>query len=332
MNRLQSCCSQKSIVIAAKIYFSIVICWQIAIHTAIQSFWIIILLDNFSGWLFLPLVFFLPCLFYRQIRKNLLVLLLVPLLLFLWEYHWCLLPKWDNSRTSASPRVMTWNLSYENPNPQSIAIVIKSEHPDVIAVQELVKSTALELSQALSQDFPYQAIAPTFEFGIFSKYPLKSSQASGLNPQSSKFQEVMVSIDKREIELINVHLPVPKLITRKFCLFVLPVDFNTNNRDAAYSILLDRIENIDKPLLVVGDFNTSDRDRNYRVLNRSLVNAFGATGWGLGMTFPIKSPVEIPLVRIDHIFYSTQWHAHSAWTRKGVGSDHQYLVAKLQLN
>ena len=48
---------------------------------------------------------------------------------------------------------MTWNLSYENPNPQSIATVIKSEYPDFIAVQELVKSTALELSQALSQDF-----------------------------------------------------------------------------------------------------------------------------------------------------------------------------------
>ncbi len=51
----------------------------------------------------------------------------------------------------------------------------------------------------------------------------------------------------------------------------------------------------------------------------------------MGMTFPIAPPVAIPLVRIDHIFYSNHWHARSAWTKAGIGSDHQYLVADLQL-
>jgi endonuclease/exonuclease/phosphatase (EEP) superfamily protein YafD len=50
------------------------------------------------------------------------------------------------------------------------------------------------------------------------------------------------------------------------------------------------------------------------------------------MTFPIKSPLAIPLVRIDHIFYSPDWQARAAWTHKGIGSDHQYLVAQLQLD
>nr|WP_309744009.1 MULTISPECIES: hypothetical protein [unclassified Chamaesiphon] len=60
-------------------------------------------------------------------------------------------------------------------------------------------------------------------------------------------------------------------------------------------------------------------------------NAFQIAGWGMGMTFPIAPPVAIPLVRIDHIFYSNHWHARSAWTKAGIGSDHQYLVADLQL-
>jgi endonuclease/exonuclease/phosphatase (EEP) superfamily protein YafD len=332
VHRLRNCLTKTSIVIVARIYLAIVICWQIVIYTSIQDFWLFRLINNFDAWLYLPLAFFSPCLFYRQIRKKLLILLLVPFAIFCWEYSWYVLPKWDDSRASTSLRLMTWNLSYENPHPQAIASMIKFEHPDIVAVQELVKSTASELSQALSQDFTYRVIPPTFEFGIFSKYPLKSSRIAELNPQVSKFQEVSVSIGQREIELIDVHLPVPKLQTRQFGLFTLPIDFNTNNWDVTYPILLDRIAKTDRPLLVVGDFNTSDRDRNYHLLNRSLSNAFQTTGWGFGMTYPIASPVEIPLVRIDHIFYSQHWRARSAWTHKGVGSDHQYLVADLRLD
>jgi vancomycin resistance protein VanJ len=100
----------------------------------------------------------------------------------------------------------------------------------------------------------------------------------------------------------------------------------------AYWILRDRIQQIDKPLLVVGDFNTRDRNDDYHVLNRSLTNASQTAGWGFGFTYPIKSSVEIPLLRIDHIFYSNRWQARSAWTHKGIGSDHQYLLADLKLD
>jgi endonuclease/exonuclease/phosphatase (EEP) superfamily protein YafD len=115
-------------------------------------------------------------------------------------------------------------------------------------------------------------------------------------------------------------------------MFDRPFQTQEDRRNAVYPILLDRIKQIDRPLLVVGDFNTSDRDRYYRLLSRSLTNAFQTIGWGLGMTFPIKPPVKIPLVRIDHIFFSKQWQARAAWTHPGVGSDHQYLVANLQLD
>jgi vancomycin resistance protein VanJ len=324
--------TKTSIAIAAKVYAAIVVCWQVVIYTGIRDIWIVRLINNFGAWLYLPLALFLPCLFYRQIRKRSLRLLLVILLLFAWEYHWCLLPKIDSHSGSISLKIMTWNLSYDNSNIRGIATTIESEHPDVVAVQELVKSTALELSKALESEFPYRVIPSTFEFGIFSKYPLISSQPPALELQQSKFQEVKISIDKQEIELIDVHLPVPKLKTRQLGWLTVPVDFNTNNWDLAYPVLRDRIENTSRPLLVVGDFNTGERDRNYRLLTSVLNNAFQTAGWGFGMTFPIKSPVEIPVIRIDHIFYSDLWQAQSAWTHKGSGSDHQYLVAKLQLN
>lgn len=331
LNRLRSYCNKTLILIAAKIYLTIFSCWQIAIHTSIQNFWLVRLLDNFGGWLYLPLALFLPCLYYRQISKQLLVLLLVPFLLFWWEYNWCLLPKFAKSNEATSLRVMTWNVRYDNPSPQSIADAIESQQPDIVAIQELVGSTASKISQALSRDFPYRVIPAKFEFGIFSKYPLKSSQPATLNPQTSRFQEVSISWGKQEIVLINVHLPIPTLTTKKWSFLPIPVNYNTDRQAAIYQILLDRIVKINKPLLVVGDFNTSDRDRYYRALSFWLNNAFQEAGWGFGFTFPTKSPIAIPLVRIDHIFYSSQWQARSAWTDRGVGSDHQYLVANLQL-
>jgi vancomycin resistance protein VanJ len=324
--------TKTSILTIARVYLAIVICWQIAINTGIRDIWVVRLLDNFGGWLYLPLVFLLPCLYYRQIRKQLLVLLIVPFLLFWWEYHWCVLPKFAPSNGAKSLRVMTWNVRYDNPQPQSIAAVIKSQQPDIVAIQELVGSTASVLQQSLSQDFPYQLIPANFEFGIFSKYPLKSSQPAALDPSVSRFLEVRISVGDREVELIDVHLPIPTLTTKKLGFVPIPVDYNTDRQATIYPLLLDRIEKIDKPFLVVGDFNTSDRDRYYRLLNRSMNNAFQKVGWGFGFTFPLKSPVAIPLVRIDHIFYSSQWQAQSAWTDRGIGSDHQYLVANLQLD
>jgi vancomycin resistance protein VanJ len=285
---------------------------------------------NFGGWLYLPLALLLPCLFYRQIRKQLLALLAIPLLIFGWEYSWCLVPKWDNR--SVSLTAMTWNLRYDNPDPQAIATVIKSQHPDIIAVQELVETTASKLSQELNRDFPFQVISPAFEFGIFSKYPIESIQPAELDPKLCKFQEVSVLVGKREVELIDVHLPTPAFKARQLGFLPIPIDFNTNKQDRAYQVLLDRIAQIDRPLLVMGDFNTSDRDRNYQLMNKSLTNASHVAGWGFGFTYPIEPPLETPLIRIDHIFYSRQWQALTARTVKGIGSDHQYLVANLKLD
>lgn len=327
MNRWQKYFSKQSIVLAARIYLVSIVCWQIAIRVGLQEFWIVRFIDTFGGWLYLPLAGLLPCLFYKQIRTQLIITILVPLLLFLGEYNWCLLPKFYNSSTT-DLKVMTWNVRYDNPNPQEIANVINSEKPDIVAIQELMRDTAWELSAILKTAFPYQYINPlTFEFGFFSKQPIKYT----FNPSVTQLQEANISIENREIAVINVHLPTPAIKAKKLGFLPIPIDYNTTKQDKIYSALIDRVRAIERPLLVVGDFNTGDRDRNYRMFGEYLTNAFQQTGWGLGFTYPIKPLFQLPLVRIDHIFYSQHWQAKAAWTNKGSGSDHQYVVAKLQL-
>jgi hypothetical protein len=89
-----------------------------------------------------------------------------------------------------SKDILSGSYLLENNNSHnSSKTIVKPEAPDVVAVWELVKSTALQLSQAFDLDFPYQLISPAFEFGIFSKYSLRSGQLSGLEPQVGKCQE-----------------------------------------------------------------------------------------------------------------------------------------------
>jgi vancomycin resistance protein VanJ len=307
-------------------YGAIIIGWQIAINTGIRDYWLVELLNNFGVWFYLPLAIFLPWLINRKMRKQLGILLLIPVLLFTWEYSWCLLPG-DSNSGGTSLRVMSWNLHYDNPNPSAIGEVIKSQHPDVIAVQELVGSTATPLTQVLSRELPYSAISTDFEFGVWSRYPVESNQPPEIDRRKGQFQQVKMSIEGREIELINVHLSTPAYRVERWGFIPVFGDYNTHKQARIYTQLFSHLQGIKAPLLVVGDFNTSDRHDRYRRMSKLLTNAFERAGWGFGLTYP----AVFPLVRIDHIFHSSHWYTHSAWTAKGVGSDHQYLVAELGL-
>jgi hypothetical protein len=66
-------------------YGAIIIGWQIAINTGIRDYWLVELLNNFGVWFYLPLAIFLPWLINRKMRKQLGILLLIPVLLFTWE-------------------------------------------------------------------------------------------------------------------------------------------------------------------------------------------------------------------------------------------------------
>jgi vancomycin resistance protein VanJ len=70
------------------------------------------------------------------------------------------------------------------------------------------------------------------------------------------------------------------------------------------------------------------------MINQQLQNAHWEAGWGFGFTFPfsrgrIRGILPQPrMVRIDHIFYSDHFFAHSAGTlTESGGSDHLPVFA-----
>ena len=81
----------------------------------------------------------------------------------------------------------------------------------------------------------------------------------------------------------------------------------------------------DEPLVLGGDFNCPPRDAVLKLLEPRLTDAFSVAGRGWGATI-----IELsgwPLIRIDQIWTSRQFHAIAAFARRADGSDHHMVVA-----
>jgi endonuclease/exonuclease/phosphatase (EEP) superfamily protein YafD len=82
----------------------------------------------------------------------------------------------------------------------------------------------------------------------------------------------------------------------------------------------------------MGDFNITDMSQVYRVLTGAgLKDTFREVGWGFGLTWPgrIQPPNEwfTPLVRLDYIWHTDEFHAESSWVGSHTASDHLPLIA-----
>ena len=99
--------------------------------------------------------------------------------------------------------------------------------------------------------------------------------------------------------------------------------------------ILQRVDALRDPLLVMGDLNTSDRQPFYRTMRRRLGDAYRAAARGFGFTYPSHIAQRwfylFPVVRLDYVFFSESFAATGAWNGTLVGSDHRYVVADLVL-
>jgi endonuclease/exonuclease/phosphatase (EEP) superfamily protein YafD len=82
-------------------------------------------------------------------------------------------------------------------------------------------------------------------------------------------------------------------------------------------------------VLLLCDCNATPRSRQYTLLDGVLDEAFGAQGWGLGLTHPAD---PFPVFRIDYVWYTHDFAALDAkvWPDSGT-SDHYPVWGRLVL-
>lgn len=178
-----------------------------------------------------------------------------------------------------------------------------------------------------------------FGMAIISKYPI-------LNKGTIKFEKLTqnhamfadLKIKKDTVRVYNFHLQSMSIeeqdiinTYRKQNLFgkdlhklVRRLKNGFIKRSYQVNTLYDHLKESPYPVIVCGDLNDVPYSYTYQKLNRHLLNAHTAAGWGVGSTYN----GILPLLRIDHQFFSPGLEVSNFKVHRDVTfSDHFPLTA-----
>ena len=224
-------------------------------------------------------------------------------------------------------RVMTWNIHNDLLDIDDIGAQIAAADPDIVCLQE---ANAPRFREAwLGADS-----AQTDSGVILTRGRLLSSRqikVKGEGHYLRRLLEAKVELDGHRLNVLNVHLYS----------YQLAAALRNPSREQARELtegavemrklqlaqMTEWLEAQRGPAVVAGDLNTPPRGKLYGRLAATATDAFAASGWGLGWTFPRKHPI----IRIDYI-----WTTHDLrpvhCERLNVGpSDHLPVIADIAL-
>ncbi|MGV8137201.1 MAG: endonuclease/exonuclease/phosphatase family protein [Mangrovibacterium sp.] len=232
---------------------------------------------------------------------------------------------------TAGLKALCYNIRFgELASLEELADFIKSQDPDIVALQEVdVKTFRDRAPHQHGKDFITElgyrtgmltAYAKTIPYaggyygiGILSKYPMSETKRIMLPmPEGAKEQRAML--------LANVELPDGKVFT-----FVSThLDYPSSSvRQAQVEALTTALKENPYPMIVAGDFNAHPDSPEI---------SKGMAEWKQVTSSDFTIPAKAPKAKIDYIFcYPAQaWTVLSASTPKVTLSDHLPVNAVLQ--
>lgn len=221
---------------------------------------------------------------------------------------------WPTKGGGPTISAMTFNLGLRLTPPELLAQTIAAEQADIVAVQELTTQSAAVLAAELA-DYPYRILDPAIaSTGFFSKLTILSYQWL-YPPDGRPFLHVVVDQGGADWHIFAIHFYPPGIIWLEP--FYLPRGTIEADLEREVSYLLQQVDGVSGPVIVLGDFNMSDQSRAYEAMAALLQDSFREAGFGLGRTFPnnfrlagVRLP--FPLVRIDYVFHSPHLETISA--------------------
>ncbi|MBS1736564.1 MAG: endonuclease/exonuclease/phosphatase family protein [Bacteroidetes bacterium] len=271
-------------------------------------------------------------------------------------------------KDSGSIRVMSWNveefniLNYKThpEKKQQMFDLINAYDPDIACFQEAVAGESKKAINYLPDiikslhftDYLYSyQLRDDFDkdhhFGImiFSKYPIVAKQTIVNNPNNynSTFQYVDLVIKGDTVRVFNIHLQSLKFskenlnyinneqtgrgVTVESKSVISKIKTGILKRAQQALFVKDEMNHSPYPLILCGDFNDVPESFAYETIGKGLKNAFVEKGSGLSRTFSSISPT----LRIDNIFYDTDFQATQFIRVKKLLSDHFPIIADLKI-
>jgi endonuclease/exonuclease/phosphatase (EEP) superfamily protein YafD len=266
-----------------------------------------------------------------------LVLWLAPgMIAFVWWYAPAWLPKAPAHAKGVEFTAVTYNVLGHLADPEQTFAVIRDTDADLIALEELRPTLQAKLRNDLSDRYPYQVskVVQGYDgLALLSRFPILESEISleidfeHIDLDTPRYLRAVVDIQGRPVAVYVLHPATPAWYTRH--LDGIPLEYDDTHLQAHITAAVKKISAETFPVLLLCDCNGTPRSRQYRMLDGILDEAFGARGWGLGLSHPVE---PFPLVRIDYIWYTGQFTALDArvWPESG-SSDHYPVWGRLVL-
>ena len=262
-------------------------------------------------------------------------------------------------------KVLTYNVmafGYKNHtklSPNKILKYIMHSGADVVCLQEYAESkspkglTAAKIYDALKM-YPYRSVLFTsssrfqdFGVAVFSKYPITNIRPVKYDSKynGSSIQEI--KIGEKKLTLINNHLESFKLTMEDRSRYSsLIKSFGSDGLDElrgafeqklgpAFRIRSKQAEAVAREIqksknpyvLVCGDFNDTPISYAHRTIQGDLVDAFAASGRGMGITYNRN----LFWFRIDNILHTPNMTSMNCTVDKVKYSDHYPLWCYIRL-
>jgi len=230
--------------------------------------------------------------------------------------------------------VMSYNVRFVNEDSDALLAQIEKYDPDLLALHEYSPAIIAALDEQLSARYPFQWVRPGR--GFYSRYPIDNQQwISTPGSYGGGAQQVSLDIDGRQLTLLSVHPSAPPIQAwyppGLPVAIPLRVDYTAHREQMAG--ILTQLEQIERPVILVGDLNVTDQHPLYRQLTQEfgLRDAHSERGRGLGFTFNPFLRVPIAAWRIDFILHSQELGVVNLEVGGYAGSDHKPVLATIRL-
>jgi vancomycin resistance protein VanJ len=305
-----------------------------------DRWWWLAMLNNFAPLYFVPLVILL--LLAALLRAQQIVMLLPLALVGLVWFGPYFVPKRPAPASSATLRVLTYNVWGNNHDLHAIESWVREVNADLVLLQEISPAYARDSLPGLRDVYPYQFAQPDdSRWGgniALSRYPILTMDYLGST--NAHGQRLVVEINGQPISVYNVHLafPVGRSRVPSGESFYMRVAFGYDpvERNQQIESLLSSLDAETNPFIVGGDFNTTEHTVIYTELAARMTDSFREAGWGLGASWPVSRArgmpaILPPVIRIDYIWHSDHFRAVEVQQGPPLGSDHLALLTTLEM-
>jgi endonuclease/exonuclease/phosphatase (EEP) superfamily protein YafD len=224
-----------------------------------------------------------------------------------------------SSPTAGSPvKAIFMNLSVTNREYGKAVDLVRSSHPDFLAVAELSPAWLTNLRQHL-QDYPH-VVSRTrndqFGIGLFSKTPLERPMIVDLGTLGFPAIKASITSRGRRLTIFVVHPPPPV------------ADLFRDERVTQMQNLAALVVK-EKDVVVLGDLNMTPWSPIFRDLLSTTGLEDGRTGFGVQATWPATMPWL--LIPVDHCLVSKDLVVRRLAAGSDIGSDHYPVVVEIGL-